>query len=242
MKNNKGVFTFILSRNSRILLPVLAVMTVIEAVFFNYLTVNIVFVAALSVRVNIVFVAALSVIMLYHAYRPDNGSRYFLARLSAGEGENFVYSCLADILCQMLVWLYQSVLLYLLIRYRQKPLADAAGWGFVFQDRAVFPFFAGGQLLTVVRNVVIIITAGVLDAVSEVSEQNETVGSFRYFSKFLCLAVIALYRCDVYRRITSAADLALLAAAVITAVIAVRVYRTLQQGKETEEHEEEISA
>ena len=72
MKNNKGVFTFILNRNSRILLPVLAVMTVMEAVFFNYLT------------VNIVFVAALSVIMLYHAYRPDNGSRYFLARLSAG--------------------------------------------------------------------------------------------------------------------------------------------------------------
>ena len=229
MKNNKGVFTFILNRNSRILLPVLAVMTVMEAVFFNYLT------------VNIVFVAALSVIMLYHAYRPDNGSRYFLARFSAGDGERFVYNCLADILCQMLVWLYQSVLLYLLIRYRQKPLADAAGWGFVFQDRALFPFFAGGQLLTVVRNVVIIITAGVLDAVSEVSEQNETVGLFRYFSKVLCLAVIALYRCDVYRRFISAPDIGLLAAAVMTAVMAGRVYRGLKSGKEIEENEEEIS-
>ncbi len=186
MKNKIGVFLFVLNRTFRILPLVILVMTVLEALFFSNLT------------VMLSFIAALMAVMLWHGRQQNSNNRIFLQRLSVTETEVFIHTGIACVLCYLFMWLYQTVLLEILIKYLVKPESTAFGWKFVFNDPAFYPFFLYGNAVLIFRNTVIILSSGLLDAVNQFLTDRSEMRGMQIMSVFSFILAMALYRCTIY--------------------------------------------
>lgn len=226
MKNKNGVFLFVLNRTFKILPLVILVMTVLEVLFFGGIT------------VMMSFMAAVMAVMIWHSHLQSSTNRSFLQRLSVTETEMFVHTGIACVLCYLFMWLYQTVLLEILIKYLVKPAPTAFGWSFVFNDLALYPFFPYGNMVLVFRNLVIILSSGLLDAVNQFLADRPAMRGMQIMSVFCFLLAMELYRCSIYSYDSGIDMGALVFILVFTGIAVARTSMITHHGRRIDSDEE----